>query len=172
MQHQKFTNHNRIIDRLIRTFRDAFSNYKWTSNNLEQMTWIYNNTPHGSFGNIYSPKQMHEDYEAQGIYIRANKQLLKQQKQKQIDKGLFNYRVGNILLIHLDLSRTPMVFQKKRRNFDHIGEFKRYMNGNVVVKLMNSQLPKNIIEVPIYYTKKIAESYDKLDDEYKSYFGI
>lgn len=59
-----------------------------------------------------------------------------------------------------------------------------YKDGNVVCKLLknnntvrdllkqDSTTVRDIISVPIIYTKFVAESYDKLDNNYKAYFGI
>ena len=168
----KFTNHSRVVDRVIRTFRDAFGDHKWTQHNIEQMVEIYNNTPHSAFGNIYSPIQMQVDLEAQGIYIRAHQDRLRHQRRLQNEEGLLSYQKGNILMIHLDLSRTRHGYQKRRRTFDHIASFIRYKNNNAVVKLLSDPMRDEVVEIPIHFTKKVADSFESLDDKFFRQFRI
>ncbi len=87
---------------------------------------------------------------------------------KQQHKGLLTYKKGNIILVHVDYGKTKKKFDKRRRVFNEIAEFLAYSNGNVICKLQNG----NLIQVPIAYTKKIANSYDELNKDYKLYFGM
>jgi allophanate hydrolase subunit 1 len=152
--------------------RDAFSEQPWTIQHLKDIVALYNNTTHSAFGNIYTPAELHRDLEAQGIYIRANQQKRIQQLRKQKDAGLFNYIPGNILMIHLDLARTELAFQKKRRNFGHLAEFIEYIHGNGKAKLLRKEGNLSIVEVPIYYTKKVAKNIASLAPEYRQVFRI
>ena len=97
--------------------------------------------------------------------MRSNLQEI-QQKQKH--KGLLTYKKGNIILVHVDYGKTEKKFDKRRRVFNEIATFLAYSNGNVICKLQNNKLA----QVPIAYTKKVADNYDKLSADYKLYFGL
>ena len=63
--------------------------------------------------------------------------------------------------------------QKKRRNFQDVGVFIKYVKGNVCCQLLTgTDKDKKIITVPIFYTKKIATNYDKLEQKYKEFFSL
>ena len=119
------------VDSVIRTLRNAFglddrrlSDY----NLMRQMVDYYNNTPHGSlrFKNIdyidnkfydknlkrpskwiyYTPSQMQNDIDLEWKYIRKMQMKLREIHEKQHFKGLLSYKKGNIILVHLDKSKT------------------------------------------------------------------
>jgi hypothetical protein len=94
----------------------------------------YNNTPHRSLviGKvIFTPNEVEENRELEGVLIRHNIRLCEYLKQKQIREGLFDYKKGNIIMVHLDFSRTPWKFMKLRRRFNALATFKRYTHGDV-----------------------------------------
>jgi hypothetical protein len=49
---------------------------------------------------------------------------------------MFSFKRGNILMIHLDLSKTAFSYMKRRRLFNELAEFIEYRNGNLVCKLL------------------------------------
>ena len=202
------------VDSVIRTLRNAFglddrrlSDY----NLMRQMVDYYNNTPHGSlrFKNIdyidnefydknlkrpskwiyYTPSQMQNDIDLEWKYIRKMQMKLREIHEKQHFKGLLSYKKGNIILVHLDKSKTQKKHEKRRRVFNEIAEFIEYRNGNTICRLLKpyqtvnkkdstkgrkpmTDNEKAIIEVPIIYTKFVCNLFNDLNDDYIKYFGI
>ena len=219
-----YTLHNKSVDSVMRTLRNAFglNDNRIADNELmQQMVNYYNNTPHRSlkFPNrnpntprsgvelrntpnkwiYYTPRQVHYNAELEWEYIRMmNSKLLSIKKQQEF-KGLLNYKTGNIILVHLDKGKTIKSFEKRRRVFDDIAEFKCYRNGNVICRLLKPYselikyvndnnyhknefvrepsknpyvIPKDYISVPIVYTKYVCKDYESIPDDYKKYFDL
>jgi hypothetical protein len=107
--------HNRVVDRVIRTIRDAIgSNYNDFNNydNVSEIVDIYNRTPHVSlkFGNHYlTPEQVQNNHDFEGYFIRQNEEKLGEIQQEQSFRGLFSYKPGYVLLVHLNYSRIPSI---------------------------------------------------------------
>ena len=93
---------------------------------------------------------MHTDIDKEWEYIRQKTEELNDAKLKQYQHGLFNYKPGDRIRIHLEYSKTNQLFDKRRRQFDREGTFIRYINGNCLIQLDNG----HNIEVPIYFTIK------------------
>ena len=73
---QRFINKNRVIDRVIRTIRDGFgmrSTDMRNNNKMQEMVQLYNNSPHMSYNNLFTPTEIQENQEIEGSFI-ANKQ--------------------------------------------------------------------------------------------------
>jgi hypothetical protein len=87
----KYTNKNRVVDRVIRTIRDKIEENpeNFYKPELMQLVEEYNNTPHSAFDHEYTPKevQMHKDLEE--YYIRENIRRLNEIKQLQYMEGFF-----------------------------------------------------------------------------------
>jgi hypothetical protein len=169
----KFTNHNRVVDRVIRTIRDGLGAYNENvlNNNMIQTTVdYYNNSPHIAYQNVFTPAEVQENKEIEAQYIRYSKQKLEDVKKSQALEGLTSYQEGNILLIHLDLGKTQMKFTAQRRNFNHLAEFVTYKFGNVVCRLLKPLNNAKYVTVPVFYTKKISENLATLPIKYKNYF--
>ncbi|KAA6381874.1 MAG: hypothetical protein EZS28_022597, partial [Streblomastix strix] len=105
----KFTKHNRVVDSVIRTIRNAFvdDSQKFADNDLMQyIVKMYNQTPHSAYDNKYSPQQVNDNQDIEGQYIRQQQDKLFEIKQQQQSKGLLSFQPRNILMIHLDYSKT------------------------------------------------------------------
>jgi len=169
-----FTNHNRVVDSAIRTIRNAFGKDIRgfaDKDKIQQMVNIYNKTTHCAFNNKYSPEQVQDNPEIEGAFIRLKQYQLQEAKEKQ--KHLLNYKYGNVLMIHLDMSKTQMAFDKRRRNFNELAIFQRYFNGNVVVRLVQPYRELNKeFEIPIQFTKFLAEKLEDVDKETLRYFTV
>lgn len=165
-----FTQHNRVVDSVIRTIRNAFADRILDFSDPRKMSVIvtmYNRTPHLAFKNEYSPSDVQANPEIEGQYIRYQTHVLERIIEEQRRKGLMNYDPGNILLIHLDLSRTIHSMDKRRRQFNELASFVRYENGNVVCELLRKYPDLSVIEVPIYYSEKVAESINELPERFR-----
>jgi hypothetical protein len=189
-----FDNHNRVVDRVIRTIRDAIGQNYHSFRNEEQVQTvvdIYNETPHIALKigkAIFPPEEVQKNPGLEGVLIRQNQDKTKMVQDIQAEKGLHSYEKGNVLLVHLDLSRTPQRFMKKRRNYNALALFHSYYHGNVACQVISSMtiseegkdpddesidynLGKLII-VPIFYTKLIAKNVSLIPHRFKSYFGV
>jgi hypothetical protein len=163
----KYTNKNRVVDRVIRTISDKIGEntelfYKEI---IQKAVEEYNNTRHSAFNNEYTPKevQMHKDLEE--YYIRENLKRLEEVKHQQNIEGLFFYKPGDILLIHLDNSKNIDKLNKKRRVFNRLATFLDYNHGNVVCQVLynNVQLhPKRLYEKLIYNFNILYKIFSKI----------
>ncbi|KAA6378566.1 MAG: hypothetical protein EZS28_025909, partial [Streblomastix strix] len=136
-----YTQHNRVVDSVIRTIRNGFGQDLQgfaTPSQMQQMVEIYNNTPHLAFMNKFTPKYVQYNRELEGKFIRQKQAQLEQVMIRQQQQNLLNFKNGNILMIHADYVRTNIRFQKQRRQFNELATFITYKNGNVVCKLLNS----------------------------------
>jgi hypothetical protein len=160
---------------------------------VQEVVEIYNNTPHNnlvlaSIEVPLTPAQVESNQDLEGLFIRENQQRLDVVKEMQKEAGLFNFKKGNILMVHLDYSKTPLSFMKVRRNFNHLAEFLEYESGNVKCRLRNNiefSNAKNdwfddrgteinektkIVTIPIYYCKLVSFDLKSLPEKYKDYF--
>jgi hypothetical protein len=100
--------------------------------------------------------------------MKENEYKLEEINQKQKELGLKEYEPGNILLIHLDFSKTSNRFSKKRRNFNKLAKFIAYEFGNIKCYIYNIEKHiKNPLTVPIYYTKYIAKDENSIPEKYE-----
>jgi hypothetical protein len=110
---------------------------------------------------------MNKDLEE--YYIREQLYRLEEIKKLQAEEGFYLYEPGNVLLVHIDNSKTNKRFAKKRRVFSRLGVFISYEHGNVVCKILtNTEEFKKPITVPIFYTKFLSTSIDNIPLEYRS----
>jgi hypothetical protein len=194
------------VDRVIGTIRDAIGSNDYDFSNFEtinKIVAIYNKTPHSSLKLPtrkipFTPEEVNENRDLEGIFIRMNQQRLNDLKKLQSEEHLLDYRKGNILMIHLDYNRTPLRFNKNRRTFNHLAEFIEYEHGNAKVRLLkniefNKQSlgfsllkhdentikvddgidfkPKSrIVTIPVYYTKLVSKNLKELPESFKEYF--
>ena len=171
-----YTFHNKVVDSVIRTIRNAAGlNPSVLRNNemVQRIVFLYNNSPHNSLlvndqKRHYTPAEMQRDINLEWEYIRAKDKELRQVYKKL--KAFHSYKPGNVLLLHLNWKKTQKRFQKRRMNFENIGIFKEYVNGNALVYVM--KLNKTV-EVPLFFTEKVAENiFSPECTRYKQYYGI
>ncbi|KAI5487217.1 hypothetical protein TVAGG3_0123310 [Trichomonas vaginalis G3] len=134
----------------MRTLRDALGvngQIYWDGNHdsiIQQLVYYYNNTWHRTIN--MKPVEMKNDISKEWEYIRKQMERLNDVKREQINSGLMNFKQGDKVLIHLDYGKTDKSMTKRRRRFDTIAEFVRYINGNALVEVNNK-----LIEIPIYF---------------------
>ncbi|KAI5551547.1 hypothetical protein TVAGG3_0215730 [Trichomonas vaginalis G3] len=134
----------------MRTLRDALGvngQIYWDGNHdsiIQQLVYYYNNTWHRTIN--MKPVEMKNDISKEWEYIRKQMEKLNDVKREQINSGLMNFKQGDKVLIHLDYGKTDKSMTKRRRRFDTIAEFVRYINGNALV-----EVDKKLIEIPIYF---------------------
>ena len=179
---EKMTFHNKIVDSVIKTIRNAIGYRKINDAQLSKIVDYYNNSYHEGLG--MTPMEMMQDEEKEWEYIRQKDEELKQAIRKQREKGLLSYKPGNVLLVHTDLSKTEDKHEKRRRRFDRLGVFLNYVGStkaNVRVKIYrpvllstskNTSKYVNEIVVPVYYTKRISDSVDTIPEAYKEIYFV
>jgi hypothetical protein len=113
---------------------------------------------------MFTPFQVQFTRDLERYFMKENEYKLETIKKKQNELGLRDYEPGNILLLHLDFSKTSNRFTKKHRNLSKLARFIFYEFGNV--KCYGYNIEKHIT-IPIYYTKYIAENEDKIQENYK-----
>ncbi|KAI5507500.1 integrase core domain containing protein family, partial [Trichomonas vaginalis G3] len=122
-----YTFHNKIVDAVMRTLRDALGvngRIYWDGNHdsiIQQLVYYYNNTWHRTIN--MKPVEMKNDISKEWKYIRKQMERLNDVKCEQINSGLMNFKQGDKVLIHLDYGKTNKSMTKRRRRFDTIAEF-------------------------------------------------
>ncbi|KAA6354810.1 MAG: hypothetical protein EZS28_049663, partial [Streblomastix strix] len=145
---------------VVRTIRNAFEkDPQQMANNkqLQQVVDEYNNTKRSAFKQKFSRKQVNENEDLEGIYIRQKIKELADAKELQYKDNLQDLKKGNIITIHLDLKKTANGFEKQRRQFNEIATFIKFEHGNVICELLKPYNDIKIVEVPIYYTENIGQ---------------
>jgi hypothetical protein len=170
----KYINKNRSVDRVIRTIRDMVADRKEVlldPDVMQNVVEIYNNTPHSAFDNKFTPLQVQKNADLEEYYIRENLSRLDEATMLQREAGFFNYKPGNMLLIHIPKAKTDKKFEKKRRAFSEVAMFAEYEHGNVNCYRMirNGAYfePSTLITLPTYYTKYVAASLEELPRRYR-----
>ena len=173
-----YTYHNKIVDSVIRTLRNAAGydpNILENKDLVKQLVDYYNKTPHNGLlvnkeeDRHYTPLEMQNNVDLEWEYIRSKDRQLADIVRQQKLQGLTNYQIGNIILMYIDRAKTAEKFKKRRRNFEDVGAFIEYRNGNVYAYVITQN---RYAEIPIFYTKKIAESIDTCSKALLSYFNI
>jgi hypothetical protein len=78
------------------------------------------------------------------------------------------YQLGDYLLCHI-LYQIDTLWLKRRRNFDILARFVRYIHGNVEVEIIPSNEREVIL---IHYIKKITNKLQGVNPDIKKYFNI
>ena len=144
-----YTNHNRIIDRVIRTIRDGLFKLRINTNDinkfkktLQELITIYNNVKHSTTG--YKPCEMTNKQEFD--YILDMTEYNNEVINKLREDGFYDYTPGDKVMCYLDESKTKNRFKKHRGYYIHKGIFVKYNFGNGIVEIDGKE-----IELPIYY---------------------
>jgi hypothetical protein len=171
----KFTYHNKLVDVVIKTIRNAIGYRMISEDQLQKIVSYYNHTYHKTID--CTPLEMMQNKDFEDQYIRYCTQRLLEVKQRQEFEGLLSYERGNILLLHCDLSKTAQRDEKRRRFWDRVGEFVQYNHGNVVVRLLGSPInigstQYRVIDLPVYYTRLIAKNRDEIPSAYLNSYSI
>jgi hypothetical protein len=187
-----YDNHNRCVDRVIRTIRDAVG-HNWNDMRSEQQVQLrvkqYNETPHLGLKlgrMIFSPAEVQADKDLEGLFIRRDIASAADVKERQRKEGFLKYRRGNVIMVHLDFSRTPMRFRKRRRNYNVLAIFLDYVHGNVKCRVLSEYdrepveplktedpsftFTEREIVVPVYYTRYVSKDSSSIPEPFKSYF--
>jgi hypothetical protein len=170
-----YTNKNRVVDRAIRTIRDGVGldrELLLLPHVVQDVVDYYNNTPHKAYMNKFTPTQVQNDKELESWFIREQQMRLTDVLKLQNLK-FGNYEPGNVLLIHITRQKTRKMFEKRRRNFDNLAIFHRYVHGNVMVEPLNENLQpgKHYIIIPIFHTQLASKSLNNLPLQYKKLFN-
>jgi hypothetical protein len=171
-----FTNHNKIVDRVIRTIRDAIGYRALIPHQLKQIIDYYNNTYHSAID--CTPKEMMDNPEFEHQYIRYCIEKLTEVMRRYEAHGLLSYQPGFILQVHTEKDKTPAKFEKRRRYWDRLAEFITYDHGSALVRLLqpiqwtgNQRVHE--FQIPLYHTRFIAKNINEVPEfirrSYKTY---
>jgi hypothetical protein len=150
-----YMNKNRVVDRAIRTIRDGVGldrELMFFLHVVQDVVDYYNNTPHKAYKNKFTPTQAQHDGELESWFIREQQMHLLDVLKIQ-DTHFGKYESGNVLLIHIERQKTKKLFEKRRRNFDNLAIFHRYVHGNVMVEPLNVNFKpgKQYIVIPLFH---------------------
>jgi len=157
-----YSNHNRIVDRVIKTFRDAlgvdinndlFNDF----DKVRQLRKFYNNKVNRSTG--YTPKEMHNNPALEWEYIVKKEQELLQVKRNLKMKGLSNLKPNQLLQVSVTDKNNRL--KKKQRTFDRLARFIKYTGGNAEVKFIHPEIEKPQL-IPLYQCMPIVEDKEKV----------
>jgi hypothetical protein len=130
---------------------------------MQKVVHAYNNKIHKALFNRFTPNQGQHNSMIEHTYIIEKNLKLDRVNHSLMEK--YQYQPGDILLCHIPLKETIKV--KRRKNFDTLAYFIMYLHGNVLIRTCYSN---DEIAVPIYDTKFLAKSIDKLSEEAKRIF--
>jgi hypothetical protein len=94
-------------------------------------------------------------------------------KEKQSINDLFKYKTGNVLMIHLDDSKTKDKMLKIRRQFNKLAVFVEYSFGNVECRVITHErnsdqlVLKPVITIPIQYTKFVSSDINGIPEKFQ-----
>jgi hypothetical protein len=166
-----YTFHNKVVDRVIRTIRDQVGYRRISEQQLQQIVNRYNNTYHRSID--CTPLFMQQNPDIEDQYIRWNIRKLDKVDNKLSRLGFYNYTAskakteeerrtnGDLLLLHLDESKTANKYRKKRGYWNQIGRFIQYVSRSACEVYVKS-MRKNIV-LPLYFTMKVDPNVVNLD---------
>jgi hypothetical protein len=171
-----FVNKNRVVDRAIRTIRDMLGineNFWLDSMFMMEVVEKYNNTKHSAFYSMFTPFEVQFTRDLERHFIKENQKKIEKIKEMQEESDLTDYEPRNILLIHLDFSKTQDRFNKKRRTFNKLAKFISYEFGNVKYFVYNvsEKYIKNPITIPICYTKYLAKNENSIPKKYLDFLN-
>jgi len=164
-----YSNHNRIVDRVIKTFRDAlgvdvnndlFNDF----DKVRQLRKFYNNKKNRSTG--YTPKEMHNNPALEWEYIGKKEQELLQVKRNLKNKGLSNLKPNQLLQVSVTDKKNRL--GKKQRTFDRLARFIKYTGGIAEVKFIHPEIEKPQL-IPLYQCMPISEDKEKIKQTF-NYF--
>ena len=143
-----YINTNRLIDRAIRTIR-TYAN-KLNTDDVQTIVDYYNNQKHRMIK--CPPAVMMEDPTGEWNYIARCQRELEATNERLKEKGILDYKYGDILMLHIDESKTKDKYKKKNRVFHKFGKFIKYHNGAVHVNTK-----EKIYTLPYYCTRPIPQ---------------
>jgi len=163
------TYHNKTVDSVIRTLRNALG-----ENNqaliviievMEQLVEHYNKNKIHRYTRI-TPAEFHGNIDAEHIYISMMKNELR--KVNQVELGTHSYEPGNIVMVHLTTGtkedKQSTKFTKRRRQYETLAKFIRYDGNTAIIKSFTDPTQREI-RVPIFNVQFICHD---LNDIYQN----
>jgi hypothetical protein len=129
---------------------------------MEMIANKCNNKMHKSLLNKFTPNQaQHNPIIEQTFIMEIQKEL------RDINMNNFKqHQLGDYLLSHIPYEIDILGF-KRRRNFNTLARFVRYIHGNVEVEIIPSN---DRVVIPVYYTKKLTNRLNNVNPEIKKIF--
>jgi hypothetical protein len=135
-KHSDYIHHVPILDSTIRTLRMGANydvEFMMDEDNFERLIYLFNNSVNRN--TKLTPTEMETYEELEWAWIRHC-----QRHNKRIERDYnWRYKIGNILLVHFDESKTSKRFEKhgRRRQYNELCEFVGYVGMNLAVKRLN-----------------------------------
>jgi hypothetical protein len=130
---------------------------------MQKVVHPYNNKIHKALFNRFTPNQVQHNSMIEHTYIIEKNMELDRVNHNLLEK--YKYLPGDILLCHIPVKETLKI--KRRKNFDTLAYFIKYLHGNVLIQICSSGIQ---IAVPMYCTKFLAKNIDMLSKEAKRTF--
>jgi hypothetical protein len=130
---------------------------------MQKIVHAYNNKIHKALFNRFTLNQAQHNSMIEHTYIIEKNMELNKVNHNLLER--YQYQSGDILLCHISVKENLRV--KRRKNFDTLAFFIKYLHVNVLIKTCYSN---DEIAVPIYCTKFLAKSIDTLSEEAKRTF--
>jgi hypothetical protein len=131
---------------------------------MQKVVHFYNNSIHRSLFNRFTPTQAQNNYIIERTFIQEKNRQLEKAKDASLNYYP-EYTYGNILLVNIP--NKDRLKTKRRRNYDKLVYFMKYIHGNVEVKLMNMG---EVVVLLLYCTKYLVKSKKYLDENAKKMF--
>jgi hypothetical protein len=125
---------------------------------------FYNNTVHRSLFNRFTLNQAQNNYIIERTYIQEKNRQLEKSRKASLNYYP-EYTPGNILLVNVP--NKDRLKTKRRRNYNMLAYFMKYIYGNVEVKLKNT---RQVFVLPLYCTKFLVKSEEYLNDTARRMF--
>jgi hypothetical protein len=103
---------------------------------MQKLVHFYNNCIHRSLFNKFTPNKAQNSYIIECIFIQEKNRQLEKARKASLNYYP-EYTPGNILLVNVP--NNDRLKTKRRRNYDMLVYFVKYIHGNVEVMLMNTK---------------------------------
>jgi hypothetical protein len=130
---------------------------------MQKVVHGYNNKIHKALFNRFTPNQAQHNSMIEHTYIIEKNLELYRVNHNLLEN--YQYQPEDILLCHIPVKETIKI--KRRKNFDTLAYFIKYLHGNVLIPTCYSN---DEIAVPMYCTKFLAKNIDLLSEEAKRTF--
>jgi hypothetical protein len=130
---------------------------------MQKVVHTYNNKIHKALFNRFTPNHAQHNSMIEHTYIIEKNMELDRVNHSLLEK--YKYLPNDILLCHIPVNQSLRI--KRRKKFDTLAYFIKYLHGNVLIQIHNTN---EQIAVPMYCTKFIAKSIDTLSEEAKLTF--
>ena len=165
MSSSPFTYHNKIVDAVMRTIRNALgahSNHKlWNTTIMDQLVYYYNNTYHNAINQTPTEfmEKVMQDIEHEWAYIRKMTAKL-----NEVTQQIQRPSNGSVVMVRLEFGKTDQKHDKRRRVYEDLGYvIDNNKNGNILLLLITRIFDfDKPVEVPTFAVRYLTSDVNKL----------